>query len=366
MVGWLACQSCQLLTNLQPTMCASRSMPTKRRICRGLSFRRQTKNTIKRRRAVNGLVWNSWQSRNTEYVRRRRVMQKARVAIATLWDGNPDYSCAVLPWCQHARKFASLVGNAELLLLLASDGATRAAAAQATLLSDCPGIRVHTPDPRLKSTVHAFARRGMCRDLRHGPDRARNFVRVAPLPMMFKWWVASLDQYQLIVFADLDVQLLRSEQPLDAIVERWKAGWTEVVPPDGSARVLGSPDSQSPFNAGLWTLGNPSATLYETGLHQMRTAPFNGTHGFGLLGSPRKLVRERPYLFASLHPTRAWKRDLWSNTGLPFMDCDQGFLYFVFYLLLGIGRQAGQQLRSASGWECQQLEQQLWGGTGPG
>ena len=291
-------------------------------------------------------------------------MTAPRIAIATLWDGNPDYSCAVLPWCQHARQLATLLGNAELLVLLTAETAAPVLAARATLSSDCPAARVYTPEARLRRAVQAFARRGFCRDPRsERTDRlaesARNFVRVAPLPMMFKWWVASLIQYKLVVFADLDVQLLRREQPLASIAARWVAGWSEVVPPGGSPRVLGSPDSQSPFNAGLWTLANPSTALYEAGINQLRTVRFNRSHGFGLLGSPRNLVRERPYLFASLHPTRAWKRDVWSDAGLPFMDCDQGFLYFVFYLLFGIGRQAGQQLHSASGWECQQLEHQL-------
>ena len=314
----------------------------------------------------------------------RTMPERPRIAIATVWDANKEYQCAVLPWCQHARSLGELLqplGTSDIFVLLIAESADARRAAKATLSTDCVGAKVHRPDSRLRAAVRSFAKRGFCRfsaeaattqgrkkyDLppcdnaaktvaKTNRSHCRNFVRVNAAEMLYKWWFASLTSYQLVVYADLDVQLLRPEQPRRSVLSRWAAGWGEVVPADGNPRVIGSPDSISPFNAGLWTLSHPSTMLYELGLRLMRTVQFNKTHGFGRLGRPRALTAQRPWLSAGLQGTRVWKRDLWDAPDLPYMDCDQGLLYYIFYLHLGIGRVAGSMLPNAPAAECRGLE----------
>ena len=121
-----------------------------------------------------------------------------------------------------------------------------------------------------------------------------------------------------------------------ALLARWRAGMSRLAASDGGPRVLGTGDSVSPFNAGLWTIARPSRGLYEAGLQQMRVAAFNESHGFGLLGTPRALASARPELRKQLNwltRTHLWRHDAWGSA--VFGDCDQGFLLYMFYLYDG-------------------------------
>ena len=55
--------------------------------------------------------------------------------------------------------------------------------------------------------------------------------------MLYKWWAVSLTQFTLVLFSDLDVhELLRPEQPISRVVERWKSTWHQAVPAGGKSR----------------------------------------------------------------------------------------------------------------------------------
>lgn len=285
-------------------------------------------------------------------------MASHRIAIATLWDGVPDYACAVLHYCQHAQRLADVftrdlgAQRADLLMMLTDDhvyehtskkacrclrsgkrfcpecpggaffrkGRTTGGSAspRGVLGTDCPQMQVHAPDARLREATWRYA------SSPHGGCRTK-----WQTTCMYKWWVVSLEEYSLVILADLDVQLLRPEQPVEVVVERWRRTWSHAVPPDGTPRVLAEGDHWTPFNGGLWTLGNPSRALYEEGLAQLEHGVFNKTHGFNHAGTPRQHFDRLPALHERMRHTHMYRRNTWD---FAFGDCDQGFLFHMFYL----------------------------------
>lgn len=279
-----------------------------------------------------------------------------RVAIATLWDGVPDYACAVLHFCQHAQRLADVftkglgVASADLLMMLTSDhmyeakkkncrciragkkfcpecpgGALSADGAldgptfaRSVVKSDCPQMKLQVLDPKLREATRRYASNpaGGCRNKWQAT-------------CLYKWWVVSLVEYSLIILADLDVQLLRPEQPVHLVTERWRRTWHEAVPTDGSPRVLAEGDHWTPFNGGLWTLGNPSKALYDDGLVQLHDGVWNTTHGFAHAGTPVQWAERIPSLLNRMRHTHMYRKNTWN---FAFGDCDQGFLFYMFYL----------------------------------
>lgn len=274
-----------------------------------------------------------------------------KIAIATLWDGVPDYACAVMHYCQHAQRLADVFVNglgaasADLLLMLTSDHMYEAKKGncrckrlgkrfcpecplegssgglefgRAIVKSDCPQMKLHTLDPRLREATRRYASnpKGGCRNKWQAT-------------CMYKWWVVSLVEYSLVILADLDVQLLRPEQPVALVTERWRRTWQYAVPADGRPRVLAEGDHWTPFNGGLWTLGNPSKALYEDGLAQLHNGVWNATHGFNLLGTPLEHFERFPALQSRMRKTHMVHQNTWD---FAFGDCDQGFLFHMFFL----------------------------------
>ena len=289
-----------------------------------------------------------------------------RVALATVWDGVPDYACAVLHWCQHAQQLGRVlvqdvgVHSVDLHMLLSSahtyQGKTRSAHSmvlsdgrplprqacrckhrfcpecvhaetaddgfnpppETTVAEDCPKMKIWRPEPRLRRAVESFSTR------KNGGCKGRWSAG-----MLYKWWVVSLTDYALVILSDLDVQLLRPDQPSEIVVARWRAGWETAVPSDRVSRVLGTKDFVSPLNGGLWMLSWPSRKMYEDGLFQLEVAQYNTTHGFSLVGTPQDLYARYPLVRPMMNKSRMYTHNTWD---IPFGDCDQGFLFYMFYL----------------------------------
>ena len=182
-----------------------------------------------------------------------------QVAIATIWDGDTSYRCAILHFCQHAQSFARLLtrhviaSNVDLWMLLVGDGNAGSdtaskesptvhsglvvasdllkkrarkscindacttsrlrvrvkqhldiSEARAAIADECPQMRTATIEPRLRAAVAAFSKTG-CRV---------PWTRL----MMYKWWATSLAPASLVIFADLDLQLLRPDQPSEEVI----------------------------------------------------------------------------------------------------------------------------------------------------
>ena len=300
---------------------------------------------------------------------------RTRVAIASIWDAHDSYACALLLWCQNAAAFGKLLASASLVastadvdtvLLLSGGTADEQRRARDTVREDCTdsggNLQIHTPAEDLKDAVDAFVQRGGCRetDKLQGKgkpvprSRLMDVIVPSAAPMLFKWHFFSLVEYSLVLFADLDVQLLRPEQPLGYVAGRWRRGWSRAVPPDGSTRFLGVGDNLVPLNAGLWTIGHPSVALYEDGLRQLRRVPFNSSHGFGLLGPPRRLKSDRAtaWLKPFVQKRLMQIKDSWWPPAVPFGDCDQGFLFYMVHVRSKVAGPMDSMTGSASLRTC--------------
>lgn len=119
----------------------------------------------------------------------------------------------------------------------------------------------------------------------------------------------------------------------------------------------------SPLNGGLWTLANPSSTLYQKALALLHSASWNRTHGFALMGTPQQLFeRTHSPLAASAAEENSWWSDdddstasaLFSSPDLRRMlsgtralarntwaffaaDSDQGLLFHLCFVTTSIG-----------------------------
>lgn len=244
-----------------------------------------------------------------------------RAAIVTLWDGEPAFACALMHWCDHAQRLAwvfrqYLSVDTEMAAVLTTDRGDD------VVRSDCPQLQVIRPDAALLTAVHRFATIG-CRGRWAGG-----------LQNMYKWLVFGLVQYQLIIYADLDVELLRPEQPPGMVGERWRRTFHVAAPPSRTPRVLSDKDMESPFNGGLWTLAWPSSELYQRGISLMRRVRWNETDGFDHAGQPRDLYRRRPELHWRMSQTRMLRSNTWD---FSMGDCDQAFLFYTLYLTSTVG-----------------------------
>ena len=84
------------------------------------------------------------------------------LAVATLWDGNAGFRCAILGWCQSASAFGRELSLArpggaarfDLLLLLPPE--VNESSARETVSTDCPQIIIRRPDAHLKGVHSAY------------------------------------------------------------------------------------------------------------------------------------------------------------------------------------------------------------------
>ena len=244
-----------------------------------------------------------------------------RAAVVTLWDGEAAFACAVMHWCDHAQRLADVFRHH---LSITTDLVTVLTTSRGddVVRSDCPQLQVIRPDSLLRNAVKRFATIG-CRGRWAGG-----------LQNMYKWLVFGLVQYQLIIYADLDVELLRPEQPVSVVGERWRNTFHAAAPPSRRPRVLSDKDMESPFNGGLWTLAWPSRNLYEHGLSLMHRVGWNESDGFDHAGQPRDLHRSRPELHWRMAETRMLRSNTWD---FSMGDCDQAFLFYMLHLTSAVG-----------------------------
>ena len=124
---------------------------------------------------------------------------------------------------------------------------------------------------------------------------------------LFKWAVFALDSYDLVLLADVDIDLMPAEQSPRAIAQQWRellpafirssptAGssdsrggaasgrWSTAI---GDAPLfVGNADVSSPINNGLF-LARPSRDLYQDGLGVLRRCTFDATTGWERAGRP--------------------------------------------------------------------------------
>lgn len=147
---------------------------------------------------------------------------------------------------------------------------------------------------------------------------------------LLKWQIVGYTAAELIVFLDLDVELLpfhlsRPRSKTLASAADWHA--LLVCASKRNESMFSWSDHASPVNAGLMIV-KPSTTLYRTGLEVLKSAVFNQTHGWELVGRPSVAVPPTDDAWR-VQPgaLRMFDRDNWVfvHAGL-----DQGFFFHMY------------------------------------
>lgn len=187
--------------------------------------------------------------------------ENARVAIATVWDGGDSYKCAIPLWCQSASEISKVIPSSELLIITPKASAY------------CPeAIQMH---PKImRDAVQKYL-------TRHGFG-----VSGAHTAMLQKFALFSLTRYELILFADLDVDLAARKLTADT--------WTEHSSAllQTEALFVGLFDHASPVNAGLW-LARPRCFIYNDAVRLLRYGSWSAKSGFNNVGSPHEIGANR-------------------------------------------------------------------------
>ena len=230
--------------------------------------------------------------------------------------------------CQNAARLQRALQPWRTEQLLLSE--TPDMAAQLAASAGCTALRLVPPDDALRAVAAAciaHLKAGRLTDIDSKDPRSSSFFKRVSLT---KWAVFGLTQYDAVVFADADLELL----PLAEHGTAWAAAaWRHAL--QGllrapHARLLSDPDARSPLNAGL-LLVRPSAHLYEEGLATLRRCSYNRSHGWDLVGAPGSLgiVPTRlggapAQLAASDARLRDWR--------FVAADQDQGLIFYMLYV----------------------------------
>jgi len=246
--------------------------------------------------------------------------------------------CALLPWCLSARRLRDALSRSgppgarvDLLAIVGgrrkASTAAGAAAAEAipqppfsTCLmsnlteqldpSDCPGLRQVVAGAPLQLAVARHVERVVASGvMSYNPRYMRRMGQV-----LYKWELLRLSEYDAILFADLDVDLLPANAHPDRVGREWAArlpqlleqarggdqhttlaadGASSGAVPGGTrppVHVVGYGDLTSPWVAGLFWVFPPRdhGALYRQGVRVLN-APWDATKGWNRTGTPAEL-----------------------------------------------------------------------------
>ena len=285
----------------------------------------------------------------------RRGKAALRLAIATIarrstatLRGGYDVQCAMLQWCQNARRLQASLPPGRwnvTRLLIGTAGQYRWLHGA----SDCD-VEFSPVEEALRHAADSCARtlagvhtrllgRGHMADDDSG-DGFQHETGYFKKVNLLKWHLVSLEaRFDAIIFADADLEIFPlAEHSARAAAMLWHRTLKALVN-DPHVRILAEPDYSSPLNGGL-TILRPSRALYAEGLAMLRTCAFNRSHGWGLLGRPSSLppptvthasmsAAERFDAHVRLRATRYAKLDNWDFVA---SDMDQGFYWAIFFL----------------------------------
>jgi hypothetical protein len=259
---------------------------------------------------------------------------------------NHDDVCGIVKWCRDASRFASA-----LPILVARAGGSEGWDGRADVLvstndvrfsrSECPQPRIvhRQVEPSFMRLATEFAARAF--------DRQAAKRKIAPTgvryhlsheafdkALLVKWALVSLVEYEMVLALDNDIDLFevgrRSASGVDAYLANAARVWAEEVPRfrASSARLLGTPDQESPTNMGMVWL-KPSTAYYEEGVALLRTMRFSVELGFNMSGRPVDLMgpemaRSRPMNLTRLVYLNSWNIVAGSS--------DQGLFTLVFVM----------------------------------
>jgi hypothetical protein len=120
-----------------------------------------------------------------------------------------------------------------------------------------------------------------------------------PSGIMFKWQLLGMVEYDAILLADLDVDMMPLENDPARVAARWRDALPLFLsdrirvdgrePPEAGVHVIANSDHASPINTGSMIL-KPSGFLYRSGLRALERCELNKTHGWDLIGRPRRII----------------------------------------------------------------------------
>ena len=241
-----------------------------------------------------------------------------RLALATLWDGNLRYACALPLWCRSAANFAKVI---------ATDVTTVIITPNWTKAQGCEGARTYWPED-----VHD-AMQGYLKRHTH-----LMFVRTMAHTIL-KLAIVSLTNYDLVFYSDLDVDTHSRWAPTN---DNWQRQLEAFV--RSSVYVAASADHSSPINTGVM-LVKPREWLHQETLRVLRNnLTFERTVGFNNVGRPSTYFVNVSRLASGgygtgknaadtaskrLNRTQGYSKNEWNFVGAPI---DQGLFWYLFYV----------------------------------
>lgn len=263
--------------------------------------------------------------------------------------------CALLQWCQSARRLQRVLPASWRVRRLVI-GSLK----EASWLNSSAGCQLQLiePERELLDAAQACATRlaTSSRAFIAAEGRVSGYVHDSTMFKQLnnlKLHLLALAAYDVVCFADADVELMPYAEGSVAATSR---AWVRVITnllQDASVALLGNPDGQSPLNTGVMLL-KPNATLFADGVGVLRRCQFNRTHGWDHVGRPSSL-RVEPMLLRAhvgaanvgtvgamrLHEARRWlqrtkayRHDFWDFTSA---DCDQGLFFYLLFVRHRVG-----------------------------
>ena len=168
--------------------------------------------------------------------------------------------------------------------------------------------------------------------------------------MLCRWEMLALTQSRLVVYLDLDVEVMPSYSlrlfpaapQSESIEETWRRtedDWLQLLRCANASNhsLLSYPDHSSPVNGAL-LIARPSLQMYEEGLGALERAalaPWNSSTGWDGIGRPSRAVPITDHVwYRKARHTRLVDRDDWAFVG---GQKDQGLLFYIFRVRHAVG-----------------------------
>lgn len=163
---------------------------------------------------------------------------------------------------------------------------------------------------------------------------------------MLKVALLGLSQFDLVIFADADLELVPfAEDNPTRVASAWVRAASRLLASD--AMLVADPDNIAPLNTGLMLL-RPSASAYAEAVTLLQRCRFKRSTGWENIGPPsahevlplqlrgrrrgnatKASMRQDQSNRKRLRRTLAYKSDSWDFTSA---DCDQGLYWYLFFV----------------------------------
>ena len=200
------------------------------------------------------------------------------LGLVTLWDGSANHECALPLWCQQAHRLAAKIPppwRTQLVVMAPKSS------------GECNASYVWSNDTARANRAYLD---------RTPIEGSWSYLKHCTL---LKWGVFALSHLDLVLYADVDVDLdpTRFEFHGSLLRPYFRASIGAFL--QSGALIVSDPDHASPINTGLF-LAKPARWVHAAGLSCMRSCNFSKDTGFDEAGEPRKLFGN--------HSHRLWQQ----------------------------------------------------------